>query len=90
MTIAKKFKDSLNYRGLIINNKDFYGSIHPKIIPSVGVFVKYIIDHFGVEAFKKILFDRGQKKIIQRIFLNWILTTLSPVTKPGWIHNKTS
>jgi hypothetical protein len=51
--IAKLYKDTLNYTGLIINNRDFYGQYSEENYSICGVFVKYIIDNFGVEAFKK-------------------------------------
>lgn len=51
--IAKKFKDTLNYTDLIINNRDFYGQYSEANYSICGVFVKYIIDNFGVEVFKK-------------------------------------
>jgi len=51
--IAKKFKDSLNYADLIISNKDFYGQYSEANYSICGIFVKYILDNFGVESFKK-------------------------------------
>lgn len=51
--IAKEFKDTLNYTGLIIHNRDFYGQYSSANYAISGVFVKYIIDTFGVEIFKK-------------------------------------
>ena len=50
---AKKFKDSLNYADLIINNRDFYGQYSEANYSICGVFVKYIVDKFGVESFKQ-------------------------------------
>jgi hypothetical protein len=53
VAIAKTFKDTLNYADLIINNKDFYGQYSDADYSICGVFVKYIIDNYGVENFKK-------------------------------------
>lgn len=53
IAIAKKFKDTLNYTDLIINNRDFYGQYSEANYSICGVFVKYIVDNFGVETFKK-------------------------------------
>jgi hypothetical protein len=59
---AKKFKDTLNYTGLIINNSNFYGQYSEANYSICGVFVKYIVDKFGVEAFKKYCMT-GNKKV---------------------------
>ncbi|WP_462252963.1 hypothetical protein [Ferruginibacter sp.] len=61
LAIAKKFKDSLNYTDLIINNKDFYGQYSEANYSICGIFVKYIIDNFGVEAFKKYCITANKK-----------------------------
>lgn len=53
LNIAKNFKDSLNYNDLIIGNKEFYGRYSSENYSICGVFVKYIIDSFGVETFKQ-------------------------------------
>jgi hypothetical protein len=50
---ARKFKDTLNYADLIINNKNFYGQYSEANYSICGVFVKFMVDKFGVEAFKK-------------------------------------
>ncbi len=50
---AKLYRDTLNYTDLIINNKDFYGQYSEANYSICGIFVKYIIDNFGVQAFKK-------------------------------------
>jgi hypothetical protein len=51
--IAKNFRDSLNYADLIISNKDFYGKYSAANYSICGIFVRYLIDQFGVENFKK-------------------------------------
>jgi len=60
--IAKKYKDTLNYADLIINNKDFYGQYSEANYSICGVFVKYIIDSYGVESFKRFCLT-GNKQI---------------------------
>jgi len=59
---AKKFKDTLNFTDLIINNKDFYGQYSQANYSICGIFVKYLIDQYGVETFKKYCLA-GDKKI---------------------------
>lgn len=66
--IAKKFKDSLNYADLIINNKDFYGQYSDADYSICGVFVKYIIDSYGVEAFKKYCLAGNKQVTTKEIF----------------------
>ena len=51
--IAKKFKDTLSYTDLIINNKDFYGQYSEANYSICGIFVKYLVDKFGVDTFKR-------------------------------------
>ncbi len=67
--IAKKFKDTLNYTDLIINNKDFYGQYSEANYSICGIFVKYIIDKYGVETFKKYCLS-GNKKITTKETFN--------------------
>lgn len=66
--IAKKFKDTLNYTDLIINNKDFYGQYSEANYSICGIFVKYIIDNFGVEAFKKYCSIGNKKTTTKDVF----------------------
>lgn len=53
LAIAKNYRDTLNYSDLVINNKDFYGRYSDANYSVCGVLVKYLIDNFGVDAFKK-------------------------------------
>jgi hypothetical protein len=73
LTIAKKYKDTLNFADLIINNKDFYGQYSGKNYSVCGVFVKYIIDNFGVDTFKEYCFAKDKtvatKKLFKKDFL---------------------
>ena len=55
LAIAKKYRDTINYTDLIINNKNFYGQYSDANYSVCGVFVKYILDNFGVDTFKKYL-----------------------------------
>jgi hypothetical protein len=66
--VAKKFKDTLNYAGLIIDNRDFYGQYSAANYSVCGVLVKYIIDTFGVEAFKKYCLAGNKKAATKDIF----------------------
>lgn len=66
--IAKKFKDTLNYTDLIINNKDFYGQYSEANYSVCGIFVKYIIDNFGVENFKKYCLIGNKKTMTKEVF----------------------
>jgi len=66
--IAKKFKDTLNYTDLIINNKDFYGQYSEANYSICGIFVKYIIDKFGVETFKKYCLTSNKQVSTKDIF----------------------
>lgn len=66
--IAKKFKDTLSYADLIINNRDFYGQYSEANYSVCGVFVKYIIDKFGIEAFKKYCLTGNKKNKTKDIF----------------------
>jgi hypothetical protein len=50
--MTKKYSDTLNYADLIIHNKDFYGQYSEVNYAISGIFVKYLIDSFGVDAFK--------------------------------------
>ncbi len=65
---AKKFKDSLNYTDLIINNRDFYGQYSEANYAICGVFVKYIIDKFGIESFKKYCLAVNKREQANTIF----------------------
>ncbi|SEN44186.1 hypothetical protein SAMN04488505_110163 [Chitinophaga rupis] len=59
--VARKFRDTLNYTDLIINNRDFYGQYSSANYSICGVFVKYLIDKFGVEAFKNFCLADNKK-----------------------------
>jgi hypothetical protein len=66
--IAKKFKDTLNYTDLIINNKDFYGQYSEANYSICGIFVKYLIDQYGVETFKKYCLVGDKKTTTKDVF----------------------
>lgn len=68
VAMAKKYRDTLNYSDLILNNKDFYGQYSGANYSVCGVFVKYIIDKFGVEAFKKYCLLNDKKVRTKDIF----------------------
>ncbi|MBC7938134.1 MAG: hypothetical protein H7Y86_22520 [Rhizobacter sp.] len=65
---AKKFMDTLNYADLIIFNKDFYGRYSETNYSVCGIFVKYIIDNFGVESFKKYCLTGNKQVTTKEIF----------------------
>lgn len=83
ISIAKKFRDSLNYSDLIVNNKDFYGKYSAENYSICGIFVKFIIDKFGVNRFKqyclagnktvttKEIFDTGFADIVSQ-YKGWL------------------
>ena len=66
--IAKKFKDTLDFTGLIINNKDFYGQYSEANYSICGIFVKYLIEQYGVETFKKYCLAGDKKTTTRDIF----------------------
>lgn len=66
--VAKKFRDTLNYTDLIINNRDFYGQYSSANYSVCGVFVKYVIDTYDVEAFKKFCLASNKKTATKTIF----------------------
>ena len=66
--IAKAYKDSLNYADLVLYNKDFYGRYSDADYSICGVFVKYIIDKYGVEAFKKYCLSDNKPVATRQIF----------------------
>jgi hypothetical protein len=68
VSIAKTYKDTLNYTGLIINNRDFYGQYSEANYSVCGVFVKYIIDNFDVAAFKSYCLAANKQNSTQQIF----------------------
>lgn len=68
ITIAKEFRDSLKYTDLIINNQDFYGQYSDGNYSISGVFVKYLIDKFGVEKFKNYCLTADKKNKTKNIF----------------------
>ncbi|MRG43933.1 hypothetical protein GFS24_02350 [Chitinophaga sp. SYP-B3965] len=68
LKVARKFRDTLNYADLIINNRDFYGQYSSENYSICGVFVKYIIDKFGVEAFKAYCLADNRKVKTKDIF----------------------
>ncbi|MFT3705616.1 MAG: hypothetical protein QM802_24815 [Agriterribacter sp.] len=68
IAIAKNFRDTLNYTDLIINNRDFYGQYSGPNYSICGIFVKYLIDKFGVEAFKKYCLTGNKKAKTKDIF----------------------
>lgn len=65
--IAKKFKDTLNYADLVINNRDFYGQYSAANYSVCGIFVRYIIDRFGVDAFKQYCLAGNKKEKTKEI-----------------------
>lgn len=66
--LAKMYRDTLNYTDLIINNKDFYGQYSDANYSVCGVFVKYIIDNFGVASFKKYCLAKNKTIATKEIF----------------------
>ena len=68
VTVAKKFRDSLDYTGLITGNQDFYGQYSDANYSISGIFVKYIVDSFGVEAFKNFCLASDKKNAAKTIF----------------------
>jgi hypothetical protein len=66
---AKKFKDTLNYAGLIINNSNFYGQYSEANYSVCGIFVKYLVDKFGVNSFKQYCLT-GNKKVKTKDIFN--------------------
>lgn len=67
VAVAKTYKDTLNYTDLIVNNKDFYGQYSEANYSICGIFVKYIVDNFGVVAFKDYCLSsdkKGRAKVI--------------------------
>ena len=69
LDIAKKYRGSLNYADLIINNRDFYGQYSEANYSICGIFVKYIIDRFGVDAFKRYCVT-GNKLVATKAIFN--------------------
>lgn len=53
VAVAKTYRDTLSYGDLIIRNKEFYGQYSAANYAISGIFVEYLIDHFGVDAFKR-------------------------------------
>lgn len=68
IAIAKKFKDTVNYRDLIINNKEFYGQYSSSNYSICGIFVKFLIDNFGVASFKKYCLAPNKNVATKEIF----------------------
>ena len=68
LVIAKKYKDSLNYTNLVINNKDFYGQYSSANYSVCGIFVKYLIDKYGVNTFKKYCLTGDKQVATKDIF----------------------
>ena len=66
--IAKRFKDTLNYAALIINNKDFYGQYSSANYSICGIFIKYIIDNYGVDVFKRYCLTGNKQVMTKEIF----------------------
>ncbi len=66
--IAQKYKDTLNYADLIVANKDFYGQYSESNYSICGIFVKYLIDQFGVETFKKYCLTNNKLVATKDIF----------------------
>ncbi len=68
LATAKRFKDTLNYTDLIISNRDFYGQYSTANYAVCGVFVKYLIDSYGVDAFKKYCLTADKKTKTKEVF----------------------
>ncbi len=63
LSAAKKLQDTLKYEDLIIDNKDFYGQYSEANYSVCGVFVKYLIDRYGVDKFKRYCLAIIRKKL---------------------------
>jgi hypothetical protein len=61
-------KDILNYNNLIINNKDFHEKYSEASYSICRIFVKYIIDNFGVGVIKKYCVTTNKKVITKMLF----------------------
>ena len=66
--IAKRYADTLNFTELIIQNKDFYGQNSDANYSICGVFVKYLIDKYGVTAFKKYCLAANKQVATKQLF----------------------
>lgn len=58
----------MNYTDLIINNKDFYGQYSDANYSVCGVFVKFIMENYGVEAYKKYCLTSNKSDATKEIF----------------------
>lgn len=65
---AKAVKDSLDYKSLIVRNRDFYGKYSDDNYAASGIFVKYLIDTFGVDSFKKYCIASDKEEAAKTIF----------------------
>jgi hypothetical protein len=68
LLIAKNYRDSLNYIDLITGSQDFYGQYSDANYSICGIFVMYIVDEFGVEAFKRYCLASDKKTATRSIF----------------------
>ena len=66
--IAQKYIDSIPYQELIIKNQNFYGPRASENYSICGVFVKYLIDNYGVNAFKKYCLAADKSVAAEKIF----------------------
>ncbi len=68
LVTAKSNIDLLNYDDLIDKNKDFYGQNSELNYSISGIFVKYIVDTYGVESFKKYCISANKRIDSETIF----------------------
>jgi len=68
LSIAKQYKDTLNYEELIVKNNNFYGQYSGTNYSVCGVFVKYLVDNFGVEKFKQYCLAADKQEAAKNIF----------------------
>lgn len=68
IAIAKQYKDSLPYADLILHNKDFYGQYSSANYSICGIFVQYLVDQYGVNAFKQYCLAGDKEAATKLIF----------------------
>ena len=80
------YKDTLNYSDLIINNRGFYGQYSEGNYSICGIFVKYIVDNFGMEAFKKYCLLNDKQLRTSDIFKKDFIDIID--SYKGWLDNQ--
>lgn len=86
LELARRFSDSLNFQTLIVKGQDFYGRYSAENYAVCGVFVKYLMDQYGVSSFKQFCLAADKEKAAVSLFQQNMAALIG--SYKSWLKNQ--